>query len=259
MAAISIGLGTTFPNELAMGFVYAIVNTTNSATYIGSTVKTVDNRWRRHLKDLRAGRHHSCKLQRAWDKYGEDAFVIETLEKVSNRRLLSREQWHIDLQFGRGRQLSYNMSPTAGNTTGIRWSKKAKIRQSAAKVGVPRSLSSILKQANTWALRYGKRYSFVSPEGFLFETNNLRSFAREHNLDSLCLSLLSRQKIKHHRGWCLVGHERKTISLIDPSGRLHENIIFSKEWCSREGLNYRVMWKLQAGKLKSAYGWKLIK
>jgi group I intron endonuclease len=55
--------------------VYAIKNIVTGQSYVGSTVS-----WRHrkacHLHLLRKGKHHSVWLQRAWDKYGSDAFVF---------------------------------------------------------------------------------------------------------------------------------------------------------------------------------------
>jgi group I intron endonuclease len=47
--------------------------------YIGSTVDMV-NRWWTHLYYLRNGDHHSPKLQRHYNKYGEDDLVFEIIE-----------------------------------------------------------------------------------------------------------------------------------------------------------------------------------
>lgn len=61
-----------------MIFVYRILNLVNQKCYVGSTFN-VEGRWEKHLKELRVGDHHSIKLQRAWNKYGESNFKLETL------------------------------------------------------------------------------------------------------------------------------------------------------------------------------------
>lgn len=65
-------------NYAGAGYLYAIRNTVNGNAYIGSTVN-YKSRWSAHRSALRKGRHHSFILQKAWDKYGEPAFVFELL------------------------------------------------------------------------------------------------------------------------------------------------------------------------------------
>jgi hypothetical protein len=53
--------------------VYGILNTLTSRIYVGSSVN-VSRRWNAHRWELETGRHINKHLQRAWDKYGIDAF-----------------------------------------------------------------------------------------------------------------------------------------------------------------------------------------
>lgn len=60
------------------GYIYAIKNRVNGHAYIGSTTN-YKSRWHTHRSTLRRRVHHSFVLQKAWDKYGEAAFVFELL------------------------------------------------------------------------------------------------------------------------------------------------------------------------------------
>jgi hypothetical protein len=53
--------------------VYGIRCVENDKYYVGSSTK-VKARISTHKRSLRNGVHHSRKLQRAWDKYGEVEF-----------------------------------------------------------------------------------------------------------------------------------------------------------------------------------------
>jgi len=69
------------------GVIYQIKNKENGKIYIGST-KNWNKRKARHIKDLKNESHHNIVLQRAWKKYGEEAFdfsIIEETEKVRER------------------------------------------------------------------------------------------------------------------------------------------------------------------------------
>lgn len=65
--------------------VYAILNTTNNKCYVGST-KNVYTRTSLHLSHLFKNKHHSITLQRAYNKYGKDAFKIILLAKCPDEK-----------------------------------------------------------------------------------------------------------------------------------------------------------------------------
>lgn len=75
--------------------VYRIVNRVTEKSYVGSS-GDVQKRWTRHQGQLRRGVHHSEKLQRAWAKYGAEAFYFEVLEHCSIQQLRECEQRWID-------------------------------------------------------------------------------------------------------------------------------------------------------------------
>jgi len=98
--------------------IYQILNIKNGKCYIGSAVN-LRERLHLHRTCLRAGKHHSVKLQRSWDKNGPDVFTYQTIELVSDiSQLIAREQYWIDEYEACG-QNGYNMSPTAGSILGL--------------------------------------------------------------------------------------------------------------------------------------------
>lgn len=78
--------------------IYMIKNILNDHKYIGST-NNFKRRLTRHRTELRKNKHHSLYLQRAYNKYGEDKFVIIILEKCEPIKdtLLFLEQKYLDL------------------------------------------------------------------------------------------------------------------------------------------------------------------
>jgi predicted GIY-YIG superfamily endonuclease len=80
-----------------MNTVYAIKCLINNKYYIGATTRPFKKRQLEHLQVLKNNTHHSIKLQRAWNKYGEDAFSFILLEEnILYDNLTKKEQYWID-------------------------------------------------------------------------------------------------------------------------------------------------------------------
>jgi group I intron endonuclease len=76
--------------------IYKITNKINSKFYIGSTIN-FDRRIKDHFRRLKNNNHHSIKLQNSYNKYGEENFIVEILEYVSDiNNLISSEQKWMD-------------------------------------------------------------------------------------------------------------------------------------------------------------------
>lgn len=75
--------------------IYKIENIINNKVYIGSS-NNIERRWKEHKRLLNNNKHHSIKLQRAWNKYGSENFKFSVLEECEVDRLLYLEQYYID-------------------------------------------------------------------------------------------------------------------------------------------------------------------
>lgn len=75
--------------------IYQIKNIVNNKIYIGST-KNFKKRYHEHSHLLRKGIHQNRYLQNAYNKYGEDNFIIELIEICKEDELKIREQYYID-------------------------------------------------------------------------------------------------------------------------------------------------------------------
>lgn len=93
--------------------------------YVGSA-KNVKGRWSMHRYELRQGIHHSRFLQRAWNKYGEDAFTFRILEECAPEQCIEREQQWIDTLAP-----VFNMHPTARSPLGVKRSEETRAKLSA--------------------------------------------------------------------------------------------------------------------------------
>lgn len=102
----------------SLACIYSICHINSGRRYIGSAVH-VKKRWSMHRHLLSIGKHHSIKLQRAWAKYGADAFVFEILEIVPLiEHLVEREQYWIDCYGAAGPKTGFNVAPIAGTSLG---------------------------------------------------------------------------------------------------------------------------------------------
>ena len=70
-----------FGDERRIYYFYQLLNTVNSKSYVGLTTHNSRKRKQEHLGLLEKDKHHSQKLQRAYNKYGEDVFQWNILER----------------------------------------------------------------------------------------------------------------------------------------------------------------------------------
>lgn len=79
-----------------MSYIYKIINTENQHIYIGKTDRTVEERWKEHLKDCNRANFGNRPLYRAINKYGKDKFLIEQIEECSFDEAAEREKYWIE-------------------------------------------------------------------------------------------------------------------------------------------------------------------
>jgi group I intron endonuclease len=94
--------------------------------YIGSAIN-ISNRWTHHLFDLRKNKHHSIKLQRHYNKYGEADLSFSILIGCEKEDLIKIEQYFIDAY-----KPYFNSSPTAGSSIGVKHTEEFKKKISEA-------------------------------------------------------------------------------------------------------------------------------
>lgn len=94
-------------------FIYQITCATEGKVYVGATV-SLKSRWKSHRVALRAGTHHSRRLQNAWDQYGESDFSISILCECVNSNRRSEEQVWIDTCKAADDRFGYNVCKLAG-------------------------------------------------------------------------------------------------------------------------------------------------
>ena len=115
--------------------IYKITNTITGDYYIGSA-SNIQRRLYVHRWHLVNNSHHSVYLQRAWNKYGEQAFEFKVLLLCNVERKLSIEQGLLDLF-----KPVYNIAIcAAAPMQGLHFSEEAKRKMSDAAKGNTYSL-----------------------------------------------------------------------------------------------------------------------
>lgn len=134
--------------------VYQITNKVNGKFYVGSAVNLV-RRKKCHFVDLRRGKHANAKLQRAFNKYGEDAFEWSILEFVNDASLLIEiEQRFIDSLLP-----AYNICKTAGSRLGMAHTEESKKKMSDARKGQKNGPHSEETKSKIGAAHKGRTFS----------------------------------------------------------------------------------------------------
>src|SRR5258706_9893255 len=109
--------------------IYIILHKKSGKIYLGQA-QNVRIRWNQHRSALKRGNHDNRYLQRAWDKYGAEAFQFKILERCAVDQLDSRENHFLEIFMPKG--ICYNIAPNAGTSRGIVRSEETRTRISAA-------------------------------------------------------------------------------------------------------------------------------
>ena len=85
-----------------MGYIYIIKNDINDKVYIGQTSRSIEIRWKEHV------RHHGQLIDDVIHKYGREHFYIDQVEECADEELDSREQYWIN--YYNSLQNGYNLT-----------------------------------------------------------------------------------------------------------------------------------------------------
>lgn len=201
--------------------IYQIRNLVNNHIYVGST-NNLYYRQNYHINHLKKKDHPNIKLQRAYNKYREDNFVLEVLITCDQSLLFWYEQQFLDKW-----NPEYNISKNAEVPTrrGEHLSKKHANNISKALTG--RVISDYHKLRMSQGQK-GKKFSeethklwsqqrmghektaklhkgLIAPDGTIYkDIFNMAKFCREHNLDKGRISDLELGRAKFHKNWTLL-------------------------------------------------------
>lgn len=213
--------------------VYRIRNSCNGKVYIGSSLN-IDLRKSSHRRDLRNNRHCNTHLQNAWNKYGEESFTFEVLEKIDNPDVLrDREQFWMDKHQCYIKDYGYNIAPTAGSSLGRKHTKETRAKMSKSRSGEKhhfygKTFSEEHKEKLGFSRRgdkhcnYGKHLS-QSTRKKISDSNRGRKLSSEHKI-KLSESHTGKKLTKEHCNNISIGNIGKKMSNESIVKRMNTNI-----------------------------------
>lgn len=205
--------------------VYVIVNCVDGKKYVGSASVSIQKRWADHRRDLCRGRHHSIHLQRAWDKYGEAAFVFQVAVFCDPEQCVVFEQLWINSFMASDRQHGYNIAPIAGSTRGKLHTEESIEKMRKAHRGHKQSAEWVSKRAASMKNRGTKRKS--PPARSQEHCNNLSNALKGKEVsDTHRENLSSRANDRYAGRRVMVNGELRNL----------------KDVCKERGLRYKTVW-----------------
>jgi predicted GIY-YIG superfamily endonuclease len=92
--------------------VYKITCKSNGHYYYGSSVN-MEARFRNHLSKLHTKKHRNHRLQRLFEKYGEDSLIFETVEVCERNMTTEVEQKYLDVHVSDPLCINFSRDATA--------------------------------------------------------------------------------------------------------------------------------------------------
>ena len=250
-------------------YVYSIKNKQTHKRYIGATTRGIQ-RITEHLSNLRRNIHQNSHLQNAWNKSGEENFVINMVAEVSTLNELDKLEEKLISKYG-----DYNIR--TGGSKCFKMSEESKKKISRAAMGRASPTKGMtfnrptkIRDESAQRQKPDGYPILISPDGEEVSFINLKRFSKEQKLWFSGVRQLVEGTIDCYKGWTRKGtnyiSRGHTISnrrrpqgfpdVISPSGDTYSIEILS-EFCRIHNLSKGNMSQLINGKKESYKGWTL--
>lgn len=198
--------------------VYKIINLNNQHFYVGSS-NDIHGRWRGHKSLLRKNKHHSSRLQRAWNKYGESMFNFVIEIRCDNYK----ETEDIILKEHYGTTHCYNVCATSTGTTGYKHSESFK--QYISKLNTGRVVTELTKK------RLSKRRGITHHlTGKHLSTEHKEKIGKSHQGELSSTNKLSSDDVIKIRKLYEFCSQRELAKMYNVSRSCIKDIVTRKNW-----------------------------
>lgn len=77
---------------MAFGYIYKITNTINNKVYVGQTTRTLEDRFKEHLRNCNAKSKQTVHLYSAMKTHGKENFSISLLDEALTLEELNQKE-----------------------------------------------------------------------------------------------------------------------------------------------------------------------
>lgn len=152
--------------------VYKITCSVNSNYYYGSSVN-LKSRFKNHISKLRLQKHRNHRLQKTFNKYGENSFIFEVVEYCDPLLTTSYEQKYLDAHTAHNKCMNFCKSAFAP-MAGIKFSEEHK-----------RKMAEV---------QFRNKYIFTYQNGNIKEFNSLTEVSNAINVKKTNISRWFKRK-----------------------------------------------------------------
>lgn len=224
--------------------IYKITCTTNGKIYVGSALN-LRQRCRDHFNTLRRNVHHNPNLQRAFNKYGEQSFIVEVLELVLVPDfLIVREQYWFQLLKPFGKR-GFNVDRVAGSRLGWKATPETIERLRTSHIGKKLSDDALRKLSEATK---GRKHRPESIE-------KMRLAKRGHTVSDEARAKISASKTGHTYAPEVYAGRMKSLIVTSPDGIKYE-VVGVKQFCKEHNLDTSSLMRVAQGNYSHHKGWK---
>lgn len=193
--------------------IYKITNTKNNKIYIGQTIKTKEERFKRHIQDALSGRLNT-HLANAIRQYGQDNFLIEQIDTAETQEELTRKEiyWiHYYDSINKG----YNETDSSLKCGGNTYKNKTEEEMNIIKQKLSKSK---IGKNNPNAKRVKCKNIKTNEELFFDSMSEMQNYFNEKNHNFISRRCLGKIKCLYKKEWAIAYADSEYLNFSKTKG-----------------------------------------